>query len=343
MLRSLFEKLFLFNKLPISQFRLGCCFLLSFFCLHLATYAQDVHLSQFYNLPTYFNPALTGATPHYRATVFYRNQWAALPDYQFGAASFDYNWTDAKSGIGGYFTYEKNTATGFQNMTFNGLYAFGLQLADGLQLRMGLQGSLASRSIDFSTLVFQDQLQTGGGTAEKLPRSTTTFFDVSAGGVLYSEKFWIGASLHHLTKPSISLLGGTDKLAIRMSVQAGGKFNLSPQQGDITLLPALLYLNQNTFQQVMIGSNVMAKPLIFGVWYRGFPIQTTPLGSLQQDALSFFGGLTIKDWVVGYAYDLSISKLKGSGGSHEISLTFAPKFDNRMRNNTLHIPCPISF
>jgi type IX secretion system PorP/SprF family membrane protein len=305
--------------------------------------AQDVHLSQFYSLPTYFNPAFTGATPHYRATVLYRNQWAGLPDYQFGTASFDYNWTDANSGIGGYFTYEKNTATGFQNMTFNGLYAFSFVITPKVQLRMGLQGTFGSRSIDLSNLIFQDQLQNGGATAEKLPTSTVNFFDVSAGGVIYSKNLWLGVSAYHLTKPSLSLLGSADGLPWRMSAQVGGKFNLNPDQGDITLMPALLYLNQNSFQQLMLGTNVMIKPLIFGAWYRGFPLKGNTLGSINQDALAFFAGFTANNWLVGYTYDLTISSLRGSGGSHELCISFAPKFDDRLRRGTNHIPCPITF
>lgn len=306
--------------------------------------AQDTHLTQFYHATTYVNPAFAGTTPHWRATALYRNQWSGIPDYQFGLASFDYNWDNANSGIGAFTTYEKNGSTGFSNMSLNGQYSFRFRFSNALMMRLGVQASYISRSIDFGALKFEDQLLTGGATAERLPSGTTNTFDVSGGALIYSEKVWFGVSAHHLTRPSMSLLGSEDKLAMRISAHFGGKFVLDDDRyQNLVLMPAAVYLNQASFQQMMVGTNLLFKPMIAGVWYRGFPLQSTPLGSMQQDAIALFAGFTTSGWTLGYSYDFTISGLRGGGGSHEITLSFAPLQDYRRKTGTDHIQCPISF
>ncbi len=308
------------------------------------TYAQDVHLTQFYHATTYINPAFVGTTPHYRATALYRNQWSGLSDYQFGLASFDYNLSDANSGLGFLTTFEKNSATGFSNMTFNGQYSYRIKLGKTLMLNLGLQASFLSRSIDFSNLKFEDQLLSGTATRENLPSGTKNAFDVSSGLLLYSEKIWFGLSAHHLTRPSMSLLGSEDALNMKISVHTGGKFVLDGSSNEsVALMPSIIYLNQNSYQQMMVGTNLLLKPLIIGIWYRGFPLSSSSLGTINQDAIALFAGFTTNGWNVGYSYDITISGLQGSGGSHEITLSYAPWQDIRNRRGTGHIPCPITF
>ncbi len=308
--------------------------------------AQDTHLTQFYHATTYINPAFAGTTPHYRATVLYRNQWSGIPDYQFGLASFDYNWDEAQSGLGFFATYENNGSTGFSNMTFNGQYSFSSKITDNLMLNLGVQASFMSRSLDFSRLKFEDQIRLGvaGVTAERLPSATKNVFDVSGGALIYSSKLWFGLSAHHLNRPSMSILGSEDKLPMRLSAHAGGKFILDDDRyANLVLMPALIYTNQAPFQQLMAGTNLLFKPLIAGIWYRGMPFLSSTLGTTQQDAVALFTGFTTDGWTVGYSYDFTISGLTGAGGSHEITVSFAPLQDTRNKRGTSHIPCPITF
>lgn len=305
-------------------------------------FAQDTHLTQFYYAPTYVNPAFAGATPHWRATALYRNQWSGIPDYQFGLASFDYNWDDANSGVGMFSTYEKNGSSGFSNMTLNGQYSFYFRVSNKLMMRLGAQASYVSRSIDFGALKFEDQLLTGGATAEKLPTGTTNAFDVSGGALIYSNKIWFGVSAHHLTRPSMSLLGSQDVLNMRLSSHIGGKFVFGdPHYENLVLMPAIIYMNQASYHQMMAGTNLIFKPMIVGAWYRGFPLLSTPLGkAMQHDAVALFTGFTASGWTLGYSYDFTISGLRGGGGSHEITLSYAPLQDYRRKKGTKHIQCP---
>jgi type IX secretion system PorP/SprF family membrane protein len=306
--------------------------------------AQDMHLTQFYHATTYINPAFAGTTPHWRATALYRNQWSGIPDYQAGLASFDYNWDENNSGVGFFTTYEKNGSSGFSNMTFNGQYSFRFQLTNKLMVNLGVQASFLSRSLDFSSLRFEDQIISGGATIEKFPTGTKNSFDVSGGALMYSEKIWFGVSVHHLTRPSMSILGSEDVLNMRLSAHFGGKFVLDDSRyQNLVLMPAAVYMNQASFQQMMVGTNLLFKPLIAGVWYRGFPLQSTPAGSLQQDAIALFAGFTTNGLTVGYSYDFTISGLRGGGGSHEITVSFAPLQDTRRKSGTSHIPCPVSW
>jgi type IX secretion system PorP/SprF family membrane protein len=318
-------------------------FLTLFFFVSLFSVAQDVHHTQFFHTPTYMNPAMVGTTPHYRVTALYRNQWAGIPNYQQGFLSFDYNIDEYSSGIGFTTQYDRNAASGLTNMNFAGQYAFYFSITPKLNMRMGGQVAYLSRSIDFSKLVFQDQLQNGGATAEKLPNNTVNVLDVSVGGVLYTEKFWAGAAIHHLNRPSWGFLGAEDKLPMKMSVHIGGKIILDGQQEEVYLLPSLQYQMQPPFNQFIAGTNLVVQPLVFGLWYRGTPWQSTPNGTVLQDAFAGYTGIKFDNMMIGYSYDLTISPLVGGGGSHELSITYAPRFDKRHKRHTNSILCPISY
>jgi type IX secretion system PorP/SprF family membrane protein len=315
----------------------------AFFLVSLLSVAQDVHHTQFFNTPTYMNPAMAGTTPQYRLTALYRNQWSGIPNYQQGFLAFDYNIDEFSSGIGFTAQYDRNASSGLTNMNFAGQYAFYFSITPQLNMRMGGQVAYLSRSIDFSKLVFQDQLQNGGVTAEKLPNNTVNVVDVSAGAVLYTEKFWAGTSIHHLNRPSVGFISGEDKLAMKMSAHIGGKIILDGQQEEVYLLPSLQYQIQPPFNQMIVGTNLVVQPLVLGAWYRGTPWASTPNGTMLQDAFAGYAGIKFDNMLIGYSYDLTISPLVGGGGSHELSITYAPRFDRRHKKHTNSIICPISY
>ncbi len=309
------------------------------------SWGQDANFTQFYAAPLYLNPALTGATPHFRLSTIYRNQWPQIPGaYQINQVSADYNLDYYDSGLGLMLSQDRIGALAMSATQFNISYAYSARLRGNMVLRMGLQAGIGVRNTDFGNFVFEDQLRSGGPTAEMLAQPTIVYPDFSAGAVLHRSDFWLGLAAYHLTRPSVGLLEGTERLNMRFSAQAGYRIDLDPgSDNQIALSPALLYQQQGAFRQLDLGANFYYDPLIVGLWYRGLPISRNVRGNINQDALAGLIGLRLKNSLtITYSYDITISTLNGSGGAHEISLIYAPA-DKRRKRGSKQVNCPIVF
>ncbi|MCS7019396.1 MAG: type IX secretion system membrane protein PorP/SprF [Cytophagales bacterium] len=312
--------------------------------MHIAV-AQDANFTQFYASPLYLNPALTGATPHFRFNTIYRNQWWQVPNnYQTNQISADFNLDYYDSGIGVLLSQDRIGALAASITQLNLSYAYRVRLRWGMMLRMGIQGGIGIRNTDWGRFVFEDQLQSGGATAESFAQPTVIYPDFTAGAVLHRTNFWIGLAAFHLSRPSVGLLSNTEKLPMRFSAQAGYRIDLDPLgEGNIALSPTLLYQRQGNFNQLDLGANLYYHPLLIGIWYRGLPISSTLRGSINQDAIAGLVGVRFKNSLtVSYSYDVTLSTLNRSGGAHEISVIYEPA-DKRRKRGSKHVDCPIVF
>ncbi len=308
--------------------------------------AQDHQFTQFYASPLYMNPAFAGTTPHFRFAAIYRNQWPNIPGaFQSMQASLDYNWDYYDTGIGMLLSHNRVGGPGLVNTSANFFYSYQININRSWVARLGLNGGIGFTSIDLSRLTFEDQLINGGPTAEQLSLRPLITPNVGVGGTIYSRQFWFGAAAHNLTRPQRSFLSPDERQAIRFTVQTGVKIPLDGQGEDtkVSLSPAALYQAQGIYDQLDLGVNFFYEPMIMGIWYRGIPIQQNIRGNPNQDMLAGLIGVKFGNWTVSYSYDITFSSLNNSGGAHEVSLIYAPKYDQRRKRGTKHIDCPMLF
>ncbi len=101
------------------------------------------------------------------------------------------------------------------------------------QIGVGFQGGFMNKRLDFTKVVFEDQLTPLGftGVTSEIFNSNqinVKYFDMNA-GVLYNgstngyNNFYFGASMYHINRPKESFQGGQYYLAARTTIQAGGK------------------------------------------------------------------------------------------------------------------------
>lgn len=344
--------------------------LLLFFCWLLISkaFAQDPQFSQFYAAPLYLNPGFAGSSNATRATLNYRNQWPNLDaNFVTYVASFDHYFRKYNSGIGVMGYFDKEGLNGFQAYTIALQYAYELHINKKLTFRPGLQGAFSNRNVNSSGLRFTDQYDNEGNFTEdgfEVIQRGGSYFDISAGGVLYSKNFWVGFAGHHLNKP-LQTFDDTN-LNQKFSIHAGYKFPIkinefprryrsgqrersgyNDEERDVSITPAINFKNQGPFNQLDAGLYFTYEPITFGAWYRGIPVGGFNKGSVNQDALIFLLGLQVMDLHIGYSYDYTISKLSGStGGAHEISLVydFYLGYRNQKKKtpprNIRRMPCP---
>jgi len=322
--------------------------------------AQDVQFSQFYAAPLYLNPALTGASELTRVGVNYRNQWPGL-DHSFNSYSayidhyiFDYN-----SGIGLIFNGNQESLANLSTNEIGLSYSYRLRISEKFFFRVGGQASYLQRDAFFSDLVFGSMIDivngTVGGITDELNGvpldSRHSFVDYAVGGMFYNDKFWLGASAHHLSEPNVSFVDDqTSVLPMKLSLQGGYKINLAPGNRDYfthqykerSVSFAFNYKQQDPFSQLDVGAQLFLQPLVLGLWYRGLP---TKYNLPNNEAFIGLVGVALETGLdIGYSYDVTTSKLgqRNSGGAHEISIryTFLWGNDPRDRNQRSRvIPC----
>jgi type IX secretion system PorP/SprF family membrane protein len=325
-------------------------FLLS--CISLQ--AQDPQYSQFYANSLYLSPAFAGAEQNTRAFCVSRYQWPSLDaSFLTYTASSDHYFDKYNSGVGIIVNSDVATAANLRTTEAGIMYAYQAQLSKKIVFRPALQISYVSRTIDYGKLTFGAQYNdngfAGGSTNENLTNNKKSYADISSGGLIYSEKFWLGFSADHMNRPNQSFINEESNLPTKISVFAGMKFLFTPAwrkryinpDEEKSISPTILYKMQGKSDQLDVGLYGRYNKLIGGMWYRGIPVKVYKPERTNNDALIFLVGIIHKGINIAYSYDLTISRLTvASGGSHELSVTYSIKKKKR-KKIIKRLPCPV--
>ena len=318
--------------------------------------AQDPTWSQHYFNQMYVNPAFTGINSGLRLTANYRDLWPRIPS-KFPTYNFAIDAQDLSSSSGiGLTAWSDNEGEGYlRTQCISGLYSYRVILSPKNWIfQGGFQTSVVSKRIDWSRLLFSDQLHplfgVVGPTANVAPnQENTTFVDFSAGALIRGNHrnrvkqliatYTFGFAIHHLIKPDESIIGQTSQLPRNYVAHASAvipvRFEVS--RNKIMLAPSLLYESQSTMSEFIATFNVLMQPLFAGLSYRNQYFNIFDLKHSDAIIVNFgFNNNYNKDQVVyklGYSYDLTISDLRSaSHGTHELALVVEFrdfKFDNR--------------
>jgi type IX secretion system PorP/SprF family membrane protein len=111
-------------------------------------------------------------------------------------------------------------------------YAYFLQAGKDLFINTGLSASIYHRGFSFDKAVFPDQIDPLGGvsipSSEILATSGRTVFDIGAGFLFISGKFFGGFSINHLAEPDLSATGfSNERLKRKLLLHLSGDLNLS--------------------------------------------------------------------------------------------------------------------
>lgn len=322
--------------------------------------AQDPQYSQYYNAPLYLNPAFAGTADNSRGIVNYRSQWpgvASNTPYSTYSVSLDHHIEPYNSGVGLLITRDR--MGGNISMTDVGLiYAYQADISKKWSFRPSLQGSVVSRNVDYSQLTLGDQLTPNGPTGipstDRLLLNNAgnkIFLDFATGGLLFSDMFWFGVSAHHLGRPNIANdIATRYSLPMKYSAQAGMRIPLGERrvkQGYQTVLkersimPSINFKRQGSFNQLDLGAYAILEPMMFGITYRGIPIQRFE-GLPNNESIIFMAGIHFQGFSFAYSYDIVISQLTlaNSAGAHEIALIYEFEVPYPKSKKQRPLPCP---
>ena len=309
--------------------------------------AQDFHLSQYDAPPLFLNPAMTGMFDgQYRIHGHYRTQWSVIATHPYTTTGLSVDMPIKKFGAG-LQLMNYRAGTGDYNV-FSALLSLGYDVVfdrkKNHHLALGFQGGILQKSVNLNKLTFGNQYTSanGGGfdpsisNAEIFSNTSIWTHDINAGALYYFAKEnarfnpFIGFSAFHLTQPSETFFGATNKLPIRYYLHGGTNININEK---IQLMPKFIYMKQINDQEYtatlllhyfLKNSNSY---LILGPTFR------------SKDATIIEGGIKKGNYTARISYDINTSNLKTVSehrGGFEISLTY---ISNRNKPNPL-ANCP---
>jgi len=312
------------------QFFLGIIALLS---AVLASRAQDVHYSQFYNTPLYINPAYTGNMDcNLRAGLNYRKQAESItvPFLTYSAfldGRLEPDWLGKRSwiGLGGLFYYDNagdGSLTTNRGMFF-GSFSQGFNSDNSLFGSLGVGVGASNKSVDFKKFTFDNQwdplnLQFDPSlpSGENVDNSSIFYPDFNLGLMLSyltdDFAYELGASVSHITEPRESFYGEDNKLGRKYIVHGNiitrlnDRFQLKPE--------AFHAMHEGTSETVAGASLIYGSAdliLYGGLWHR-FGRDIIPMAGFEYNKFALM-----------VSYDINISKqhlASGYDGGLEISL-----------------------
>jgi type IX secretion system PorP/SprF family membrane protein len=222
-------------------------------------------------------------------------------------------------------------------------------------LRAGFQLGYSNRTLNYARLTFPDQHDNsigfnGSPSADPTESQSKGYVDFTPGAVFYTDKLFAGLSAHHLNSPNQAWAGGVSRLPVRYAFISGYKIPLIHKkhmayleaEKDISVTPTIHYKSQGKSDQLDFGLYGIYDMLVVALWYRGIPVKHYEKGLQNNESMVALAGFSYNGWQVTYSYDFIVSKLKpaGTGGSHEITLTYIHHKHHKNAKPMKKLPCP---
>ncbi|MFH2095745.1 MAG: PorP/SprF family type IX secretion system membrane protein, partial [Bacteroidota bacterium] len=209
-------------------------FILPFVLFVLGLKAQDPQFTQVYATPLYTCPAFAGSTIGSRFSLNMRDQWPAIPgSYVTMAASLDHYIHELNSGVGLMLLRDRAGSGRLGTTSISLLYTYDARITKLIHVRPAIQFTYGQRSIDFMKLRFNDQLYYEMESSTEIPSyESVSYPDFGTGLMVYTETYWGGFSLDHMTQPNISLIDGVSLLPRKFTLFGGYKHLISGKLGN---------------------------------------------------------------------------------------------------------------
>lgn len=294
-------------------------FVIVFIYMVLCAHAQqEAQFTQYMFTPMAYNSAAAGTSGNISATGLLREQWIGFKDIEGTRVSPRTFFLSVDAPVkflhGGVGVVIVNDKLGYeQNIGFKLSYAYHMDYGAG-ELSFGPQLGLLDKSIDFSKLQAVESDPIFQASEEK-----AMMFDVGL-GVLYrvQGKYYAGLFASQVIQSAGSLGENPNYQNKRHFYLTGGYQYIIPDYPLYELEPSVLIKSDLVSYQVDLTARVTYNQKFWG----GVSYRIT-------DAVALMLGLKIKQFMVGYSYDITTSKLGSAGslGSHEIMVNYSFKLD----------------
>ena len=322
------------------KFRVLALAVLAVLCALPVSAQTDPQFSQYYEVPTFYNPAAIGRTDFLNIRGGGRLQWVGIDNapksfvlsadmpFKFIGKRFGAGLVMGQESIGLYSTLTLDAQLGYKFKKWGGEFTAAVQLG---MYDQGFKGS---------KVVLPDDDDYHQGTDDAIPTTDIhgTAFDLGAGLWYEHRHWWAGVSCTHITSPTVTLNsdtggGGTEaggqniydfKAGRIVYFMAGGNIPLKNTLFEV--MPSLLVKSDFTFTTAEVTARARYRKLVsFGLGYR------------YNDAVTATVAVELKNFFIGYSFDYPTSAIaKASSGSHEIMVGYRMKLDLGDKNPNRH-------
>jgi type IX secretion system PorP/SprF family membrane protein len=301
------------------------------------TVAQsDAQMTQYYQVPTYYNPAAVGQTDYLNIRGGARLQWVGIdnaPQNFLATADMPVKIFNKRFGVGVVLNQESIGL--FRTLNLHGQFGYKFKKFGG-EFTVAAQVGMYDQTFKGTEVVLPDDDDYHQGTDDGVPTRDLhgTAFDLGAGLWYVHKYFWAGASCQHITSPTVTLANdnGDSSTDLNYEFQAGRAAyfmaggNIPIKNTLFEVMPSVFVKSDFSFTT---GEGTLRarynKFLTFGVGYR------------WKDAVTATIAAEIKGFFIGYAYDYPTSAIaKASSGSHEIIAGYKLKLNLGDKNKNKH-------
>ena len=278
-------------------------------------YAQQVpHYTQYlYNMEV-VNPAFVGVKADMSISLLSRQQWVGVdgaPETNTLSVSGRLN---EGLGMGATVIHDKIGLAETTNLNIDASYTITTSRYG--RLSFGLKGGYTFFNNNLSNGITSD--------GDVYPSINGGYVNFGFGGVYYNKRFFIGASIPNILKPSTFLtesnINNTGGVSVNnYFLTSGGVINISD---DIIFKPTtLIKYSPNLPLSIDLNTNFIYKNKIeAGLSYR-----------YNSSFSALFAIFISKKYRVGYSYDYNLTDFGGNLSSHEIILRFDLKLKRKGR------------
>ncbi|MDE5886155.1 MAG: PorP/SprF family type IX secretion system membrane protein [Muribaculaceae bacterium] len=295
---------------------------------------SDPIFTQFWALPTIYNPATTGSTDFIRFRAGGRLQWLGItnaPKSFIASADSPFKVLDKRAGAGVNFTQESLGL--FSNLLVNGQLSYKIPVKKlKSRLSVGLQAGYYNSKFRGSDAYIPSEDDYHEPDDPAIPKQDLSgnAFDLSLGVEFSHPLFSVGLSALHLTSPEINMQAEGNETSETVNYQTYLKRTLYfTATGNIGVRNSLFQVHPS----LIIASDFSGftgdvslrasynRFLSFGIGYR------------WKEAISAMAGVEFKSFFLGYAYSYPLSAIaKASSGSHEIVAGYSLRLDLAGKN-----------
>lgn len=300
---------------------------------------SDALLSQYYEVPAYYNPAAIGLTDFLRIRGGARLQWVGIdnaPQTFVAMADMPVKLFSKRIGVGLVMNQESQGLYKTLNLTAQGGYKFK---KFGGEWTVAIEAGIYDQGFKGSEVYIPDGDDYHQSTDDAIPTTDVhgTTVDLSAGLFYQHRLFYAGLSCKHANSPTVNFTGegeggASSSMERKYTFTAPRTLyfiagcNIPIKNTLFEIMPSVMVQSDFTFTGAEITARARYKKLFsFGVGYR------------WNDAVSVNLGLDIKNFYIGYSYDYATSAIhRASSGSHELLVGYSLKLNLGEKNRHRH-------
>ncbi len=306
----------------------------------LALRAQtDPNLTQYFQAPSFFNPAEAGATDLLRLRAGSRLQWLGIdgaPRDFMVAADIPFAILGRRWG-GGATMFQESIGL-YKTFSINGQLSARQKIGNGY-MTVGVQFGYLEQTFRGSEVDIPDDDDFHDSNDEAIPTFDVAgnHFDMAVGLGYVHKWFTLGLACSHLMAPTIKMQregsqgsGSSDEQYFEFQFKRNLYFiassNIPIKNTLFEVLPSVMVRSDLAGVQADITARVRWKKFL-----------TAGIGYRTQDAVSVLLEGEYKGITLGYSYDYSTSAImRASSGSHEVWLGYSLKLNFGEKNRNKH-------